>query len=390
MSHTLELASIEHGTIDGYRAGCHGSRNSCGAPYSCAEVYTRFQGDWGFRRRVEAGETPAAIIEAEIADAAAVRERDKAAALAAKRSAAADHAKRAARKTTPRKPKEVKPPRVTLATQIGDDVKRLHAEGLSDVAIARELGVRVESVHYVRNRQLQLPRNVRARAARVPSARELRNARVVELHAAGKTDGEIAVELGIKRAAANQIRRRLGLKVNPEPAAVRTVTPRRARAPRREVAGCGTNASYARGCRCDACCEARRTYHREYVKRRREEGAKEYHGTAYGYQLGCRARSACPATPSCSDASLAAERARRRTAGIPPKELVDATPVRAHVLDLNSSGLTYQHIAEAAGVPFSAVKSLMFRRGAERPRAEQLLAERAAAILAVKFEEKAA
>ena len=102
----------------------------------------------------------------------------------------------------------------------------------------------------------------------------------------------------------------------------------------------GTNACYARGCRQPECIEAHKQYHRDYVKRRRAEGARAHHGTAYGYQLGCHDRTRCPATPSCADASLAAEAARRRAAGIPPKELIDATPAQAHIRD----PVSYTHL----------------------------------------------
>lgn len=130
---------------------------------------------------------------------------------------------------------------------------------------------------------------------------------------------------------------------------------------------------------------------REYGKRRRAEGAGDYHGTAYGYQLGCRARSECPADTTCTDAMLEAERVRRRTAGIPAKELVDAGPVRAHVQDLRAAGMTVDRVADAADVPRATIKALLFSRGVGRPPVETLLAERAVQVLAVPIpEEKAA
>lgn len=170
-----------------------------------------------------------------------------------------------------------------------------------------------------------------------------------------------------------------------------TATPepkRRARKPKpapkpRVVQGHGTNASYARGCRCDDCREANRAYGRAYIARRRAAGVDEgKHGTAYGYQLGCR--SNCPVTPTCSDAALAAENRRRRDQGIEARDLVDAGPVQAHVRMLRQS-MSWASIARRAGVPAASVRRLVDgrddgdRRGeipaqTERDKAERLLA----------------
>lgn len=436
MSATLTLAMVEHGTIDGYRAGCHGSRNSCGAKVSCLEVHTRYQGDWGFRRRVNSGESPAAIVAAELTEVEAVRARDKAAAAALKRESAVKHRAIVARKTAVKKPpKERAPQNPLLVDRIGDDVKRLHAEKFSDVAIARELDEPVASVHYIRYQVLGLPRNVRAKASGVPSARELRNEQVRSLIADKKTDREVAAVLGVSTSAAGQIRRRLGLPINsetsdrvvgvehsehrPEIARLHNEnlsdgeiaerlgisqswvnTIRRdmklpvIRSPRTrwdgvQLAGHGTNASYARGCRCEPCKEARRAYQREYTKNRKAEGAQEYHGTAYGYQLGCRGRSACPGELSCTDAMLTQERERRRAAGIPPKELVDAKPMQAHVADLVNAGMSLARIGETSGVGIEVLRKMVHSRGKERGVVRQVLAERAAAVLAVPLKDAA-
>lgn len=206
-SHTLELASITHGTVDGYRAGCHGSRNSCGAAISCAEVYIRYQGDWGFRKRVNAGEAPAEIIAAEVADADAVRARDRAAARSAKKVDADAHRQREQRQQAKKTGKRPARPALTPSkgVLIRDDVARLHAEAWTDVAIAAELDVSANLVGQVR-RDLGLPR-VLKKAETAPSARALRAERVRELHAEGKTDREIAEVIGVSVPAANQIRR---------------------------------------------------------------------------------------------------------------------------------------------------------------------------------------
>lgn len=431
MSHTLELLTNTevHGTPDGYRAGCTGSAASCPGEITCTDAFTRYNGDWSFRKRVNAGEHPAAIFREEEAQAAAVRARDIAAARAdRKRDAekAREVEQRKRQKSTlatrKRATKPPRPRRESIVDVHGDKIRALHSEGLNDPQIADTLGLPATTVHYVRSKVLHLPANARASATR-------RKARVAALHAEGMTDQQIADILGTQRSVVWQVRTRLGLPVNSaerapqerrsvhddrvrelhaqgltdaqigERAGIskawaaelrralglhpnRRVKPRPAPAPTRVLQPHGTNACWARGCRRPECVEAHREYHREYRNRRAAEGAEEYHGTAYGYQLGCRGR-ACAATPTCTEAMLEQERARRRAAGVPAKDLVDAAPVRAHVQDLHAAGMTYQQVAEAAGVPFTAVKSLMFSRGAGRPRVEQMLAERAAAILAV-------
>jgi len=157
----------------------------------------------------------------------------------------------------------------------------------------------------------------------------------------------------------------------------------------------GTNASWARGCRDDASCpsaleggvsctEAHRQYHRDYQAARRVAGAEGHHGTPYGYQLGCKVREDCPAEVSCADASLAEERRRRREAGIDARELVDAEPVRRHVIELHRV-LPYTEIGRRAGMSHKEVRRLVTgrddtkRRGeipqhTDRAKAERLLA----------------
>lgn len=469
MSHTLELlAEVQHGTVAGYFAGCHGSPISCGGVVSCATVYTRYSGDWGFRKRIDAGEDAADIYAAELAEVEAVRARDRAANRKAKEEGARAARVREVKQRKAREPRPVKPPRVPMTARIGADVERLHAEGLldveiaarldvsswtvtrvrkarglprlhkridraeiarlnaegmSDVDIAATLGISVHTVGVIR-RELGLPKVTRALTARnveiarmvaegasdaeiaerlgttrqavsqarrkqgilrdtTPRAPRARRAKVdhteeiTRLHAEGLTDREIADTIGLAQTTVSRIRRELKLP------ALTTLPWRRDPS---ELAGHGTNASFARGCRCDECREANREYMRAYRERRRAAGPGEYHGTAYGYQMGCRG-TGCPSRPSCTHMMLEQDRARRRAAGVPAKELVDAGPVRAHVRDLHAAGMTYQRVAEAAGVPFTTVKSLMFSRGVDRPRVEQLLASRAAEILAVPIPE---
>jgi hypothetical protein len=108
--------------------------------------------------------------------------------------------------------------------------------------------------------------------------------------------------------------------------------PKRTRKPSEPVHG--TVYGFARGCKrpedCPktalgekSCAEVRHAYYADYrAKRKAGQGPPIQHGTATGYQMGCTDRSSCPAALeggiSCADASLAAERGRRRRAGIGP------------------------------------------------------------------------
>lgn len=108
--------------------------------------------------------------------------------------------------------------------------------------------------------------------------------------------------------------------------------PKRTRKPTEPVHG--TVYGFARGCKrpgdCPktalgekSCAEVRHAYYADYrAKRKAGQGPPIQHGTATGYQMGCTDRSSCPAALeggiSCADASLAAERGRRRRAGIGP------------------------------------------------------------------------
>lgn len=260
MSHTLDILSdIPHGTVDGYRAGCHGSAASCGADVSCAVAFTRYQGDWGFRKRVDAGESPASIIAAEGVDRDAVMARDK----AANRRAKADGAAAAVAREKKRWPGPGITAQPSLTDRIVDDVRRLSAEKKSAAAIARELGVskttvtRARRAAGLRTRRMQIDRNEitrlhglgwndtriadhldvsnssisairrhelglpkisgRARAQPVEGPRARRRRLITEMHARGMTDRAIADELGVDYMTARQARNRYGLPLNPEP-----------------------------------------------------------------------------------------------------------------------------------------------------------------------------
>ncbi len=104
------------------------------------------------------------------------------------------------------------------------------------------------------------------------------------------------------------------------------------------------------------------------MQQRRAEGIPlEHHGTAYGYQLGCKDRETCPGEISCADASLAEERRRRREAGITEQAArVPAEPVREHVRQLMAGGMTVLRIAEKADVSKTGVKILLYGRSGAR------------------------
>lgn len=196
-------------------------------------------------------------------------------------------------------------------------------------------------------------------------------AAVARLHAQQMTDAAIAAELGVTRNYVCTLRKEQGLEVHRAPRARRATTPRAPREPKpRVVLGHGTNASYARGCRCDDSTAASREYHRQWMENRRHAAdtiPAETHGTPYGYQLGCRGRHTCPAEISCTDASLAEERRRRREAGAPEAApRVVAEPVRQHVRALMAAGMPVLTIADVAGVSKTGLKVLLYGRSGER------------------------
>lgn len=69
-----------HSTREGYEAGCRGSAclGKLENGFSCSEAAVRYAGDYGYRKRVEAGMTPAEIADADAADRAAAAPAGKA------------------------------------------------------------------------------------------------------------------------------------------------------------------------------------------------------------------------------------------------------------------------------------------------------------------------
>lgn len=440
VSHTLDLYSPDfpHGTVDGYRSGCHGS--ACGAVIACRDVYRRYQGDFTFRRQIDAGVTAEDIYAAGAAEAEAVRERDRAAARAERRNAAASNRPKNTTTGRARSFRRVVPTPAGLSAleRHGAEITRLRSEGLNDRLIGEQIGLSQARVGQIR-RELGIMGVQPQRRPRPEHAPRVNaGADVARLHAEGLRDGEIAERLGLRSNYVGNLRRDLGLPVIPAPRAERRSRQRVKRPDRRpDVAAAhsegltdrqigervgisvseaarlrrdlglksnrpapwrrnpedlqphGTNASYARGCRCEACHRAQREYYREWARKKRAEGIPpEHHGTPYGYQLGCRGRKACPAEMSCTDASLAEERRRRREAGIPAQpDRVDAEPIRAHVRSLMDAGMSVFGIADTAEVSLSGLKTLLYGRSGDRKgeypanieaaKAEKLLAVKA-------------
>lgn len=431
--------SFPHGSVEGYRAGCRGA--VCPGAMACRDVYTRSVGDFGFAKKLAAGVPLEVILEEERAAARAAIESDKAA--------------RAAERAERQKAKKSRLSGARGASGVTREaVARLHGEGKSDRQIAAELNLAPRYVGRVRA-LLGLPINsdapdrgaARAKVAQLHAEgktdremaeltglsrvtvswhrRELGLAPHADtsakggrakgpiwdllpgLHAEGLSDAEIAERTGERRVNVAIVRRRLGLIANRGPRVVRETRERvvrepKHRAPRpprepkerkpRELRPHGTNAAFARGCRCEACVAGHKEYMTEWRRSRREaEVPEENHGTSYGYQLGCRSRKTCPAEVSCVDAMLEQDRERRRRAGVPERApMVDAEPVRQHVRALQAAGWSLWQISQAAGVSFSILKALMYGRGAHRPaRSERMEEGNASRLLAVGKEEAA-
>ncbi len=189
----LHDPTFPHGAPDGYQQGCHGSQ--CPAPVACRDVQTRYRGDYGFRRRIDAGETAESIV----ADETARAEQTKRAEVAAARAA-----RLAVRKS---RVKPNQPPKQRTWFPY-DTLRTLHAEGLTDTEIMARMGKSRQSVGDAR-RNLGLPANTK------------RSSRITEqypaLHAEGLTDQQIADRLGAHPQYIHRVRRDLGLKPNPVP-----------------------------------------------------------------------------------------------------------------------------------------------------------------------------
>lgn len=79
------------------------------------------------------------------------------------------------------------------------------------------------------------------------------------------------------------------------------------------------------------------------------------HGTLSCYKRGCR-------RPECTAANRRYDEKRRRNIayGLPTTSLIDAGPVRQHVLELQAAGLSIDQQSRLAGVPRPAIQRLLY------------------------------
>jgi hypothetical protein len=103
------------------------------------------------------------------------------------------------------------------------------------------------------------------------------------------------------------------------------------------------------------------------------------HGTLSRYKYrGCRC-------DECRDNYTAYQRTRyRKQAYGTWQPLLDATPVREHLIKLHNAGLSYQVIAESLGRHTPSITSFIYDQGPKRRRRKRVTPELAAAILALK------
>lgn len=261
MSRTLDLLEdgFPHGTVDGYRAGCRGSR--CPALISCRDVRIRSAGDPTFRARLDAGLSLAEILDSERADANQSAERSRAA------SAPVEAPRRAA-PIAPRTPRPE--PRPTAATARPKPARvlsrrspRTSAQVAADERAKRDARLAREERARGRAQEREAHREAR-RAAKAAREKTIR-----EMHARHCTDAEISAELGVSATRVYQLRHDLGL---------RAVAAR----PRKKLSAA--------------------------------EKLARAHGTPHGYALGCHDRSKCEPNEhgtTCSDAWNKAALARK-------------------------------------------------------------------------------
>lgn len=183
-------ATFPHGTPNGYNLGCHGSH--CPSVITCRNVHLRYNGDWAFRRQINAGMTLAEIIAAETPEQP-VRARKAAPAPV----------------TQTRKPKTPQRPSGSVHA---DTVRELHAQGMLDKDIAAHIGIGRRQVTTIRDTLGLTPHH------------GVDSNHVLRLHKDGLTDRQIADRINqtrvrkINRRTIWGVRKRLGLNPNPAPA----------------------------------------------------------------------------------------------------------------------------------------------------------------------------
>ncbi len=365
---TLDLLddSFPHGTPDGYRQGCRSA--ACPAVIPCRTVHSRYSGDYSFARLIDAGVPLAEILERDAAERANARQGDRAAAREARR-AADTPAKRTPSRKAPPTPR----------------AKRKPAPGRDVDEYQRALEQRSDELA-----RWQIERR-RLREALALITEQLEAATIAT--GAGLSLGGV-IEQALLQATQRHAAAAAELAAHDEQRPSPPTKPRRQTTPRprtsttpRQLQPHGTHACRARGCDRPECIEAGRTYHREWMaKRATAPIPRQHHGTAYGYQLGCKDRDQCPAETSCADASLAEERRRRRESGVAPQApRVSAEPIRQHVRQLMASGMAVLEITDQAQVSKTGVKILLYGRSGARkgelPR--EIEAEKAQRLLAL-------
>lgn len=179
--------TFPHGTRTGYRDGCRGAH--CPSTIPCRDVYRRYNGDYGYKKRIDSGLTAAEIAEIEARQAHELAQQAKPKRRKTKSTG----------RTRPLPERWSHDYRHRMAT-----IAKLHSEGLQDHQIAQHVGLSPRQVCTLRN-DLGLPSN-----------RKLGQKRIAELHAQGYTDAEIAEKLGRDRSSVTSSRRHLGLPLNPE------------------------------------------------------------------------------------------------------------------------------------------------------------------------------
>lgn len=383
---TLDLLddSFPHGTPDGYRRGCR--TIACPAAIPCRTVHTRYAGDYTFAKRLDNGIPLAEILELDNAAKAQARQRDRAAAS----PTAAPKPKPKPKPTRTRKPaappKAPTPPTPTPQRAAAPAAPKRPHPGYSWLTRAR---TSLDSFDPAQREQRQRALDeyetalndhiadlARWRETRTALRRTLTDATDALNAATTATRAGLSVGGAIERALHDATHRHQAAgDALASSSANRPAEPSKPRSPRRaqpskprQLQPHGTNACRARGCDRPECIEAGRVYHREWMERRRmKQIPAEHHGTAYGYQLGCKDRETCPAETSCADVSLAEERRRRREAGVPEQApRVPAEPVRQHVRNLMGSGMGVLRIAEEANVSKTGVKILLYGRSGAR------------------------
>lgn len=120
-----------HGTAEGFARGCRGSH--CPAPVTCRVVHLRYHGDFGFRRAIDSGMTPEAVLAAEAEDARRAAEEER----AAKRRRPGPRAKAS---TGDRRPAANRARAATRVLVPRESLRALLDEGLTDAEIGARLG----------------------------------------------------------------------------------------------------------------------------------------------------------------------------------------------------------------------------------------------------------